>query len=101
MVEEAEATDEFGLVAVRVTGWVGAAPALWDVQLAAATAELLGHFTARRFARCLESAEAVEALGGGPKLVRAYRLLATKYLEELPGLEFDGRIVVDELPHSL
>jgi adenylate cyclase len=69
-------------------------------QLAAATAELLGHFTARRFVQCLESTEAVDALGGGGKLVRAYRLLATKYLEELPGPEFDGRIIVDELPYS-
>jgi adenylate cyclase len=68
--------------------------------LAVSTAELLEHFTARRFEQCLESAETVEALGGGERLVNAYRSLATKYLEAPPGPEFDGRIIVDQLPHS-
>lgn len=64
-------------------------------QLAAATAEMVDHFAASRFAECIAAAESLDQRFGPSKLTRLYRDTSNRYIAD-PPKDFRGEITLTE-----
>ena len=65
-------------------------------ELAKCTAELVESYVRGLFASTLAIADAHETRFGKSKIVALYRALAKQHLDNPPGDDFDGRIVLTE-----
>lgn len=65
-------------------------------ELVAMTAEMVAAYVSRDFATCVEVADRMDAKFGPTKLATLYRRTSQRYLDEPPGPDFAGNLVLTE-----
>jgi adenylate cyclase len=67
-----------------------------DMILATMGTEMIAAYFARDFEKCIEFADRMDAQLGPTKLPGLYRKAALKYIENPPGAEFQGNLILTE-----
>jgi adenylate cyclase len=67
-----------------------------DMILATMGTEMIAAYFAKDFAKCIEFADKMDAQIGATKLPGLYRKAALKYIENPPGAEFQGNLILTE-----
>jgi adenylate cyclase len=67
-----------------------------DMILATMGTEMIAAYFARDFEKCIEFADRMDAQLGPTKLPGLYRKAALKYIENPPGTEFQGNLILTE-----